>query len=175
VIVISIVDQPAVGATLGADEYLVKPVDREVLLRAVQRCLMARRGALPQRPILVVEDHTLIREMIAELLTDQGYKVVAAVDGEEARAQVAGCLPELVILDLLLPKVSGFELLAEWRAKARTADLPVFVLTSKDLNKEEEQYLRSHAESLFRKQQPWQNDLIEQLQRVLKSAPAVQS
>jgi hypothetical protein len=51
----------------------------------------------------------------------------------------------------------------------------VFVLTSKDLNKEEEKYLRSHAESLFRKEQPWQNDLIEQLQRVLKSAPAVQS
>jgi signal transduction histidine kinase/CheY-like chemotaxis protein len=175
VIVISIVDQPAVGATLGADEYLVKPVDKEVLLRAVQRCLMTRRGALLQRPILVVEDHTPSREMIAELLTDKGYKVIAVADGAEARARVAEGLPELVILDLLLPKVSGFELLAEWRAKARTADLPVFVLTSKDLNREEEQYLRSHAESLFRKQQPWQNDLIEQLQRVLKSAPAVQS
>jgi PAS domain S-box-containing protein len=175
VIVISIVDQPAVGATLGADDYLVKPVDREVLLRAVQRCLMTRGGALPQRPILVVEDHTPIREMIAELLTDKGYKVIVATDGAEARARVAESVPELVILDLLLPKVSGFELLGEWRAKPRTADLPVFVLTSKDLNKQEEQYLRSHAESLFRKQQPWQNDLIEQLQRVLKSAPAVQS
>jgi PAS domain S-box-containing protein len=175
VIVISIVDQPAVGATLGADDYLVKPVDREVLLRAVQRCLMARRGVLPQRPILVVEDHTPIREMIAELLTDKGYKVVAVADGAEARARVAECLPEMVILDLVLPKVSGFELLAEWRAKARTVDLPVFVLTSKDLNQQEEQYLRSHAESLFRKQQPWQHNLVEQLQRVLKNAPAVQS
>ncbi len=175
VIVISIVDQPTLGATLGADDYLVKPVDREVLLRAVQRCLMTRRGALPQRPILVVEDHTPVREMIAELLTDRGYKVIVATDGAEARAQVAESVPELVILDLLLPKVSGFELLGEWRAKPRTADLPVFVLTSKDLNKQEEQYLRSHAESLFRKQQPWQDDLIEQLQRVLKSAPAVQS
>jgi CheY-like chemotaxis protein len=136
---------------------------------------MTRRGALPQRPILIVEDHTPSREMIAELLTDQGYKVIVATDGAEARAQVAESVPELVILDLLLPKVSGFELLGEWRAKPRTADLPVFVLTSKDLNKEEEKYLRSHAESLFRKEQPWQNDLIEQLQRVLKSAPAVQS
>jgi CheY-like chemotaxis protein len=101
--------------------------------------------------------------------------VTTAVDGAQARAQVAGALPELVILDLILPKVSGFDLLAEWRANSRTADLPVFVLTSKDLNGQEEQYLRKHAESLFHKQQPWQQALTEQLQRVLKNAPVVNS
>jgi DNA-binding response OmpR family regulator len=171
--VISIVDQPAIGTTFGADEYLVKPVEKTSLLAAVRRCLGVKQGAPSQRPILVVEDDTSTREIIAELLTTQGYAVTTAENGEQARAQMATALPELVILDLMLPKVSGFELLAEWRSKPRTADLPVFVLTSKDLTGEEEQYLRKHAESLFHKQQSWQQELSEQLQRVLKIAPAV--
>jgi CheY-like chemotaxis protein len=58
---------------------------------------------------------------------------------------MAHALPELVILDLVLPKMSGLELLAEWRGSPRTSDLPVFVLTSKDLTKEEEKYVRAHA------------------------------
>jgi signal transduction histidine kinase/DNA-binding response OmpR family regulator len=175
VIVISIVDQPAIGTSLGADEYLVKPVDRASLLAAVRRCLALKQGPSPQRPILVVEDDTPTREVVAELLTAQGYAVATAEDGEQARAQMDAGLPELVILDLMLPKVSGFELLAEWRSKPRTADLPVFVLTSKDLTFEEEQYLRKHAESLFHKQQSWRQQLSEQLQRVLRNAPAVKS
>jgi DNA-binding response OmpR family regulator len=173
IIVISIVDQPAIGTTFGADEYLVKPVEKTSLLAAVRRCLGVKQGPPSQRPILVVEDDTSTREIIAELLTTQGYTVTTAENGEQARAQMAAALPELVILDLMLPKVSGFELLAEWRSKPRTADLPVFVLTSKDLTGEEEQYLRKHAESLFHKQQSWQQELSEQLQRVLKIAPAV--
>jgi len=76
-------------------------------------------------------------------------------------------LPELVILDLLLPRVSGFELLAEWRASPRTADLPVFILTSKDLTREEEIRLRGHAELLLRKEQPWQQTLLDQIRRVM--------
>jgi len=63
--------------------------------------------------------------------------------------------------------MSGFELLAEWRDSQRTADLPVFVLTSKDLTKEEEKYVHSHAESLFRKQNSWRGPLIKQLERVV--------
>ena len=178
VIVISIVDQPAIGNTFGADEYLVKPVDKAALLAAVDRCLCSNssgRRSPSQRPILIVEDDTPTREVISELLTTQGYSVTVAEDGEQARSHVAAALPELVILDLILPKVSGFELLAEWRAKPRTADLPVFVLTSKDLTGEEEQYLRKHAESLFHKQQSWQQALTDQLQRALKNAPVVRS
>jgi CheY-like chemotaxis protein len=175
VIVVSIVDQPAIATTLGADEYLVKPIDKASLLAAVRRCVASNRAAPLRRPILVVEDDTPTREIIAELLAAQRYPVITAEDGAQARAQVAAALPELVILDLIIPKVSGFELLAEWRANPRTADLPVFVLTNKDLDGQEEEYLRNHAESLFRKQQPWQQALTEQLRRVLKNDPVVNS
>jgi PAS domain S-box-containing protein len=167
VIVVTIVDEPGVGTALGADEYLVKPVDKATLLAAVERCLRSRGGAAPARSILVVEDDAPTREMIEELLTARGYSVITAADGAQARACVAHALPELVILDLVLPKMSGFELLAEWRGSPRTADLPVFVLTSKDLTEEEEKYIRAHAESLFRKQNSWREPLIKQLERVV--------
>jgi len=167
VIVVTIVDQPGVGTALGADEYLIKPVDKATLLAAVERCLRSRGGAAPLRSILVVEDDISTLEIIVELLKGYGYAVTTATDGAQARANVAQSLPELVILDLVLPKMSGFELLAEWRSNPRTADLSVFVLTSKDLTKEEEKYLRAHAESLFRKQDSWREPLIKQLERVV--------
>jgi PAS domain S-box-containing protein len=169
VIVVTIVDQPGVGTALGADEYLVKPVDKATLLAAVERCLRSRGGAAPARTILVVEDDPSTQEMIVELLSGYGYAVSTAADGEQARASVAQSLPEIVILDLMLPRMSGFELLAEWRSNPRTAELSVFVLTSKDLTKEEEKYIHAHAESLFRKQNSWREPLIKQLERVVTS------
>jgi signal transduction histidine kinase/DNA-binding response OmpR family regulator len=166
-IVVSIVDQPSMGALLGADEYLVKPVDKATLLAALERRVNSRPASAPARPILIVEDDTPTREFIAEMLTAKGYAVLAVSDGAQARAQVSTSLPELVILDLVLPEVSGFELLNEWRANPRTADLPVFVLTNMDLTKEEQSYLLTHAESLFRKQEPWREELLKQLERAV--------
>jgi DNA-binding response OmpR family regulator len=154
---------------LGADEYLIKPVNKMTLLAAVERCLRSRGRSAPARAILVVEDDAATREMIEEMLTTAGYSVITAADGVQARARVALAVPELVILDLVLPKMTGLELLAEWRGDPRTADLPVFVLTSKDLTSEEEKYIHSHAESLFRKQHSWREPLMKQLERVIPS------
>jgi signal transduction histidine kinase/DNA-binding response OmpR family regulator len=167
VIVVTIVDQPTTGAAIGADEYLVKPVDKANLLAAVSRCLEGREGSSPARPILVVEDDAPTREMIAELLKAKGHTVVTAADGASARAQVAASPPALVILDLVLPKVGGFELLAEWRAEPRTSELPVFVLTSKELTQKEIAYLHANTQSLFSKQESWQDALLKQLQRAV--------
>jgi PAS domain S-box-containing protein len=167
VIVLTIVDQPGMGMTLGADEYLVKPVEKETLLAAVARCMDSRGSKLAPRPILVVEDDAATREVIAELLQTNGFTVATVADGALARSWVEASLPELVILDLLLPNVSGFELLAAWRASPRTADVPVFVLTGKDLTPAEQETLRTQAEFLLRKQQPWQEDLLKQLRRIV--------
>ncbi|PYU02297.1 MAG: hypothetical protein DMG38_00805 [Acidobacteria bacterium] len=165
-IVVSIVDQPSMGALLGADDYLVKPINKATLLDAIARHVGRAPAASPWRPILVVEDDPPTREFIAEMLSSQGYLVATAADGAQARAQVAASLPLLVILDMMLPQVSGFELLGEWRASRRTASLPVFVLTSKDLSQEEQSYLRTHSEALLRKQEPWRDALLRQLERI---------
>ena len=174
VIVVTIVDQPSTGALLGADEYIVKPVDKTTLLSAVKRCL-SRPGAAPGRSILVIEDDEPTREFIAELLSKSGFAVRTAADGEQAQRQVHAALPELVILDLILPDVSGFQLLADWRRDPRTANLPVFVLTSKDLSSHEREYLRANSEALFQKQETWQDALLLRLERVMLSGSQVPS
>ncbi|MGH9731171.1 MAG: response regulator [Candidatus Acidiferrales bacterium] len=167
VVMVTIVDQPATGSLLCADEFIVKPVEKAILLSAVQRCLNHRGRVGPARPILVVEDDTPTREFVAELLSKHGYVVSTAPDGAAARAQVAASLPELVVLDLILPEVSGFQLLAEWRLDSRTADLPVFVLTSKDLTAKEKDYIHANAGALFQKGEQWQDALLRQLQRAV--------
>ena len=169
VIVVTIVDQPSTGALLGADEYVVKPVEKLVLLSAVDRCL-SRSGRTGSPSILIVEDHPPTREFIAESLMHRGFVVDIAADGGAARARVARGLPELVILDLILPDISGFELLAEWRANPSTAALPVFVLTSKDLTPAEKVFLQANSMALLQKKDRWQESLISQLQRVAPPA-----
>jgi signal transduction histidine kinase/DNA-binding response OmpR family regulator len=169
VIVVTIVDQPSTGALLGADEYVVKPVEKLVLLSAVDRCL-SRSGRAGSRSILIVEDHPPTREFIAESLMHRGYVVDIAADGAAARARVAKGLPELVILDLILPDVSGFELLAEWRGNPSTAGLPVFVLTSKDLTVAEKEFLQANSLALLQKKERWQEILFSQLHRVAPPA-----
>jgi signal transduction histidine kinase/DNA-binding response OmpR family regulator len=166
VIVVTIVDQPSTGALLGADEYVVKPVEKLVLLSAVDRCLR-RSSRSGQSSILVVEDHPATREFIAESLMHRGYLVEIAADGAAARSRIARGLPGLVILDLILPDVSGFDLLAEWRANPSTAELAVFVLTSKDLTQAEREYLESNSAALLRKSGRWQDVLFQQLKHVV--------
>jgi len=175
VILVTIVDQPETGALLGAEEYIVKPVLKANLLAAVQRCLNRRGKTSQSGRVLVVEDDAATREFIAEFLTSHGYAVGTAADGLEARAQVASSLPTLVILDLILPEVSGFHLLAEWRNDLRTANLCVLVLTSKDLTREEREYLQANAGALLRKQEMWQEALLEHIQRALPQVPAGRS
>src|ERR1700686_2514210 len=148
-IVVSMVDQPGMGTLLGADEYLVKPVDKATLLAALQRRASIRPSSKRTRLILVVEDDTATREFIVEMLTAQGYPGATASAGARASAQVAATKPELVILDLVLPGASGFDLLSECRAIPPTDDLPVFILPSKDLTPGDQRFLRANAESLL--------------------------
>lgn len=172
VIVVSMVDQPATGALLGADEYVVKPVEKEALLAAVDRCLNRRGRSEHRREILVVDDDPSTRDFVGEVLSRCGYAVSTASDGARARVQVAASLPELVILDLMLPEVSGFQLLSEWRSDARTAHLPIVVLTGKELTAEEKDYLRMNAGALLHKHEGWQEALLAHLERVLVAVPA---
>jgi hypothetical protein len=163
---VTIMDQRHTGTLLGADEYILKPVDRSLLLSAVERCLKRRNTAAESASILVVEDDAATRELIVDLLSRSGYAVSSVEDGLGARDHVQSSLPELVILDLMLPGINGFGLIAEWRKDARTAHLPIFVLTNKDLTAQEKSYLCANTGALVLKDERWREELIRQVQRV---------
>jgi signal transduction histidine kinase/CheY-like chemotaxis protein len=166
VVMVTVMDQRNTGLLLGADEYIVKPVDKSVLLGAVERCLNhGNSAASSSRSILVVEDDSPTREFIVELLSNHGYAVTSAADGVHARVRVKTHQPHLVILDLNLPEVSGFGLIAEWRKSADTAALPIIVLTNKDLTNDEREYLRTNTEALLSKHDPWRKELLRQVRQ----------
>jgi signal transduction histidine kinase/DNA-binding response OmpR family regulator len=171
VVMVTVMDQRNAGALLGADEYIVKPVDKSILLSAVERCLSRRRREGAGHSILVVEDDPPTRELIVDLLTRGGYAVSSAADGGQARAQVRAAMPDLVILDLMLPVVSGFGLIDEWRKDPSTAALPIFVLTNKDLTEVERNYLSTNTGAWFSKHEQWRDELIRQIERVQRPAP----
>jgi DNA-binding response OmpR family regulator/two-component sensor histidine kinase len=171
VVMVTVMDQRDTGTLLGADEYIVKPVDKSILLAAVERCLNRRNRPGEGQSILVVEDDAATRELIVDMLMRNGYAVNSAEDGPQARTKVQSSLPDLVILDLILPGVNGFGLIAEWRNSPLTANLPIFVLTNKDLTAEEREYLRANTGALVLKREQWRGELIRQVQRVQGATP----
>jgi DNA-binding response OmpR family regulator len=166
VVMVTVMDQRQTGTLLGADEYIVKPVDKPILLAAVERCLNRRNNTGTGQAILVVEDDAPTRELIVDLLTRSGYAVRSAEDGAQAREQVQASPPDLVILDLMLPAVSGFQLIADWRQSPSTANLPIFVLTNKELTTQERDYLSANTGALVSKHERWREELIRQVERV---------
>jgi signal transduction histidine kinase/DNA-binding response OmpR family regulator len=172
VVVVTIMDQRDTGALLGADEYIVKPVDRTILLSSIERCLNQRGRNGSENSILVVEDDQPTREFITDLLAREGFAVRSLANGAQARAHVQAHTPNLIILDLLLPEVDGFRLIGEWRSAARTSEIPIFVLTNKDLTQEEKEYLRANTGAMFSKHELWQDALIRRIRMAVIPAIA---
>ena len=130
VIMLTIVDNKAMGFQLGAADYLVKPLDSAALLATLGR--MAPIGNRPSR-LLVVDDDPNVHEMIGQLLEERPYVLRSAADGVEALAQVAEEKPDAILLDLMMPRLDGFGVLARLRGSAETSDIPVIILTAKIL------------------------------------------
>jgi CheY-like chemotaxis protein len=162
VVMLTIADDKALGFSLGAVEYLTKPVDRARLLRVLRRYGPAAPGADGGRgdggprpgPVLVVEDDAATRRTLRRLLEREGLKVVEAGDGRAALDLLAGggsAAPGLIVLDLLMPELDGFAFAAELRRDDRWRDVPVVVLTAKDLTEEDRRRLNGRVERVLRK------------------------
>jgi CheY-like chemotaxis protein len=128
VVMLTILDEPQLGFTLGAAEYLTKPVDRERLLSTLQRLVPA--GG--ERPVLVVEDDAATREMLSRTLGREGWTVIEAENGRVGLDRLADHRPGLVLLDLMMPEMDGFTFLEALRAQEAPLP-PVVVLTAKHL------------------------------------------
>ena len=144
VVMVTIVDDKNLGYALGAADYLTKPIDRDRLV-----AVLARHR--PRRPILVVDDDPDLRELLRRTLEREGYLVLEAADGRSALARIEERLPGLILLDLMMPHMNGFELLTELRARPEWRGIPVIVVTAKDLTPEERQRLNGHVEKILAK------------------------
>jgi CheY-like chemotaxis protein len=134
VIMITIVDDRRLGYTLGASEFMTKPIDRARLLTLV-RAFTAQKA---QPSVLIVDDDPEVRDLVKTTLEGTGLKTHQAVNGRAAIDWLNNNpLPSLILLDLMMPVMDGFEFLEEMRNDDELLDVPVVVLTAKMLTDEE--------------------------------------
>jgi CheY-like chemotaxis protein len=137
VVMLSIVDNKNLGYALGASDYLTKPVDRDRLLAVLHKYAVAGKPGVA----LIVEDDGATRHLLRRMLEKDGWEVCEAINGREALACLQTRPPGLILMDLMMPEMDGFELLAEMRQHPEWKTIPVVVLTSKDLTPEDRLFL----------------------------------
>ena len=165
VIVVTVVDEPKIGLALGAAEYLVKPVDKDVLLESVRRYIGP--GSNGPAKVLVVDDEAGTRELLKEMLESDGYLPVLAANGKEALEALATIPVSAMLLDLIMPEMDGFELLMRMKEDPGLRNIPVLVLTAKDLADNEIEMLRHETIGLFQKDREWKKQLLSDLHRAV--------
>ncbi len=133
------VDDKVQGLDAGADEYITKPFNEDELLAKVSSLLRYRHlqdelGILPEQKsvVLVADDSLTVRMQLAELLDDEGYKPSLVEDGIEALETVSKILPDLVILDVVMPGMNGIEVCRQLKSNPATQQIPIIIITSKN-------------------------------------------
>lgn len=168
VIMMSVEEQRARGFSFGACEYLVKPVEPERLVSVVKRAMMPSGG-----DVLVVDDDAATRDVVSRHLRRAGYSTVEARDGEEALLRTRVLSPGLIILDLLMPGVDGFEVLRTMRNEGMRT--PVVVLTGKDLSAEEERILREGLARIVQKGGAALDSVVREAKQMLLAKRVVET
>ena len=159
VIMLSMIDDRTRGYALGAVDYLTKPVDRELLHKTLSRYYCAEAIC----PVLLVEDDTETREMMARTLDKAGWTVSEAGNGQEALDIMVGLQPRLILLDLMMPVMDGFDFLMAMRAQPEWQHIPVIVLTAKDLTKDDRDRLAGKVEEVLEKNAYTREQLLQRV------------
>jgi CheY-like chemotaxis protein len=147
VIVVSIVDDRKLGFSLGASDYLLKPIDRERLVATLRKhCPVETRGRA-----LVLEDDAPTREMIRRVLVKDDWLVDEAENGLAGLERLGQAKPDVILLDLMMPEMDGFEFLSRIREHEEWRRIPVIVVTAKTLSPEERSRLNGYIERLIEK------------------------
>ncbi len=162
VVILSIVDNKDLGYRLGAFDYLLKPFDREAILAALAR-MPSRQGRL-----LVVDDDPHVAVLVRQLLEGEPYAISTADDGEAALAALAQQRPDIILLDLMMPRLDGFGVLTALQREPAYRDIPVLVLTAKTLSAAEQALLQERVLTVLEKRGLEHGVLLQELRAALQ-------
>jgi CheY-like chemotaxis protein len=163
VIIITMTTDGTRGFSLGAAEFMTKPFDRERLIGA-----LGRMGIVSSKqPILVVEDDPANRDLIRRTLEKAGWVVEEADNGEVALARIEANRPALVLLDLMMPHVDGFDLISRLRERADLRKIPVVVITAKDLTNDDRERLAENVRGVLQKGRYSRDELLTHVRDLL--------
>ena len=162
VVLLTMVSERSRGKAAGADHYMMKPIDRSQLIEVLDEY---RRGD-DDGEILVVEDDEPTRSLMRRTLESSGWSVATAVDGQEAMEIVAERPPQVVLLDLMMPRMDGFEFLTRIRADDEFPELPVIVVTAKELTSQDRDDLDGEVVDIVQKGAYNTDELLDQIQQL---------
>ncbi len=166
VVVVSVVDNPELGIALGALDYFVKPVPAKELISRLSRFKFGRKaGEKPK--ILVVDDEVANREWLKRILEPAGFAVIQARGGREAIDLAKSRKPDLVMLDLMMPEVTGFDVVEALRSDDATKSTPIMVLTAKHLNESDIRQLNGHVSTILKRGSTGASDLLGLLRQIV--------
>jgi signal transduction histidine kinase/DNA-binding response OmpR family regulator len=171
VIIASIIDNQPLGYGLGATDYLVKPIDREVLLSRLSRYILPPRAGGRAPTVLVVDDEDNARALIGGMLEPLNFNVINAASGGEALELMRRQKPDVVLLDLMMPEVSGFDVVTSMRLDPLIHDVPVLIVTAKDLTASERQVLNGSVVGVFSKGSLRKANLLTALEQLIGPQP----
>ena len=179
VVIVSITDDQQLGFSLGAVDFLVKPIHKDRLLEAVRKAVAPRGERTEEKQgtgesaqsvtastILVVYDDEKTVEMLTTLLRRQGYKVLQATNGAQGIALAEEHLPDAIILDLMMPGLTGFDVVQRLREHPAACEIPILIFSAKDITAEDRARLNSHIRAIVPKS--GKADLLHELERLKK-------
>lgn len=164
VVMLTMLEDQEMGYALGANDYMIKPIDRERLVALLRRY----RCTTPPCPLLLVEDDEDTRAMMRRLLEREGWVVEEAENGRVALEKAAINAPELVLLDLMMPEIDGFQFIEAFRGDGRWNDVPIIVVTAKELDLEEKRLLALKVDTILQKGAFSRTELLQQVRLLVR-------
>ncbi len=163
VVMLTIVDNKNLGYALGASDYLSKPIDRERLLTVLQRY----RRSNSTNEALIVEDDAVSRDILRRGLEGDGWKVDEAENGKVALKKLEKHVPGVILLDLMMPEMDGFEFVSRMQKNSRWKLIPIVVVTAKDLTAAERIQLNGQVSKVLQKGKYKKDELLEEVSRLV--------
>ena len=171
VIMLTMLDEREMGFALGASEYLRKPIDRDRLSNLIERF----RGNSETGRVLIVEDDAETREIMRAGLGKAGWTVDETENGRDALEQLDVHPPDLILLDLLMPVMDGFEFLTQLRAREDARRIPVVVVTAKELGPKDRERLGGRVAEVLHKEAYSREDLLAEIRDLVHACVDKQS
>lgn len=177
VVILTIVDNKDFGFSLGASDYLTKPIDYKRLTRLLEKYRpepmlpgdFGITNGLPIGHVLITEDDPTTRKMFQRILEREGWLVTEAANGREALQQLAISRPDLILLDLMMPEMDGFQFIAEFRRQAPYRHIPVVVITAMELTVTEREQLNGYVKQVLQKGAYSREQLLQEVRELVET------
>lgn len=166
VIILSMIDNKDLGFSLGAAEYLMKPIDRVKFINTVNTCIPHERNTGNSKKILVVDDDEKAVKFMSAVLEDAGFDVLKAYSGNAGINLAIHSNPDLMILDLMMPDITGFDVIEKLRMHPTAKGIPIIICSAKDITPEDKKVLNGHILAMVKKGIHTKEDLLASIKKI---------